>query len=118
MRIAYLLAGFLLLGLAIVGAVLPVVPSTIFVILAAGAFARSSPRLERRILEHPVFGPAVIRWRERGAISPSAKLLATGGMTAGFVVFVLGSDPSPLTAGLVLAVLAACAGYVVSRPNR
>jgi uncharacterized membrane protein YbaN (DUF454 family) len=72
MRTLYLLAGFVFLGLAVIGVLLPVMPSTIFVILAAGCFARSSPRLEKRMLDHPVFGPALIRWRERGAIAPGA----------------------------------------------
>lgn len=117
MRLAYLLAGFVFLGLAVLGAVLPILPTTIFVILAAGCFARSSPAIEKRILAHPTFGPSVLRWRERGAIAPRAKLLAVGGMAAGYAVFLAGSRPSTLLAGAVLLLLAVCGAYVLSRPD-
>lgn len=60
-----------------VGALLPVMPTTVFVILAAYCFARSSPKLERRLLEHPRFGPHIARWRERGAISRGGKVAAS-----------------------------------------
>lgn len=117
MRILYLLAGFVCLGLAVIGALLPVMPTTIFVILAAGCFARSSPRLERRILQHEVFGPALLRWRERGAIAPGAKMMAAGGMAAGFAVFLITARPGlPLMAGVAL-VLIGCGAYVLTRPD-
>lgn len=76
-RILYLIAGFLCLGLAVIGAILPVMPTTVFVILAAYCFTRSSPRMERKLLEHPKFGPHIVRWRERGAISRTGKKAAT-----------------------------------------
>ena len=117
MRILYLLAGFVCLGLAVIGALLPVMPSTIFVIVAAGCFARSSPRLERKILDHPVFGPALLRWRERGAIAPGAKAMAVGGMAAGFAVFLATARPGvPLMVGVAL-LLAGCGAYVLTRPD-
>ncbi len=71
-RHLYLIAGFICLGLAVIGAILPVMPTTVFVIMAAYCFARSSPRLERRLIEHPRFGPHIVRWREKGAVSHRA----------------------------------------------
>lgn len=117
MRWVYLAAGFLFLGLAAVGAFLPVMPSTIFVILAAGCFARSSPALERRLLDHPTFGPALVRWRERGAIARPAKAMALAGMAFGFVLFLYSAEPGPLLAVAVAAILAGCAAFVASRPE-
>ena len=76
-RHLYLIAGFLCLGLAVIGAILPVMPTTVFVIMAAFCFARSSPALERRLLEHPRFGPHIARWREKGAVSRSGKVAAS-----------------------------------------
>lgn len=117
MRIVYLLAGLGCLVLAAVGAVLPVMPSTIFVILAAGFFARSSPRLEAWILDHAHLGPPVKAWRERGAIAPKAKALAISGMVAGFVLFLWSAEPGLLLGSAVAAFFLFSAAYVLGRPS-
>jgi uncharacterized protein len=75
-RTLYLIAGFASLVLAAFGVVLPLLPTVPFVILAAFCFARSSPALERRLLEHRTFGPHIRRWREHGAISRKGKRAA------------------------------------------
>lgn len=76
-RHLYLAAGFVSLGLGAIGAFLPLLPTVPFVILAAFCFARSSPKLERRLLEHPRFGPHIRLWRERGAVSRRGKHAAS-----------------------------------------
>lgn len=85
-RTLYLIGGFASLGLAAIGAILPLMPTTVFVILAAFCFARSSERLERRLLEHPTFGPHILRWREKGAISREGKLAAAGAFAVSIAV--------------------------------
>ena len=75
-RHLYLVGGFVCIGLAIIGAILPLMPTTVFVILAAYCFARSSPKLEARLLNHPRFGPHIVRWRDKGAISRTGKRAA------------------------------------------
>ncbi|MEH0072533.1 YbaN family protein [Pannonibacter sp. Pt2-lr] len=116
-RLAYRFAGIVCVILGVIGAILPVMPGTIFFILAAAMFAKSSPELEARILAHPSIGPQVIAWREHGVIPPRAKLYATGGMAFGYGMFWLGAHPGwPLALG-VLAFMAACAAYVLSRPS-
>jgi hypothetical protein len=73
MRSVYLVLGFIFIALGFVGAFLPVLPTTPFLILATTCFARSSPRLESWLLSHPRFGPSLRAWRERGAIPLRAK---------------------------------------------
>lgn len=75
-RIAYLVIGFASLALGIVGAFLPLLPTVPFMILAAFCFARSSRRMERKLLENPAIGPHILAWRERGAISRKGKIAA------------------------------------------
>jgi hypothetical protein len=75
-RFLYLGLGFTSLALGAVGVVLPLLPTVPFVLLAAFFFARSSPRLEARLLGHPRFGPHIRAWRERGAIGPAGKRAA------------------------------------------
>lgn len=117
MRLIYLIAGCLVLVLAIVGAVLPVMPTTVFVILAAWCLGKSHPRLEAWLLSHPVFGPPLRDWRQRGAISPLSKALAVAGMTVGYVVFYLLTQPSIALALAAALPMAAGAAYVLTRPH-
>ena len=75
-RIAYLMAGISSPLLAALGIVLPILPTVPFVILAAFCFARSSPGLEQKLLQHATFGPHIDAWRTRGAISRRGKRAA------------------------------------------
>ena len=117
MRVVYFCLGCVLVALGAIGAVTPLLPTTVFLIGAAGCFARSSPRLEAWLLDHPQFGKTLRDWRSDGAISRPAKLMACAGMTIGFVAFWFSAHPSGLLAAGVAALLAACAVYVLSRPT-
>ncbi len=78
-RMLYLVAGFISLALGALGIALPLLPTVPFMILAAFCFARSSPALEARLLDHRHFGPHIRRWRDKGAISRRGK---QAGLTA------------------------------------
>lgn len=108
--------GMLMLALGIIGALLPVMPTTIFLILAATCFGRSSPRLEARLLAHPRYGRALRVWREQGAITVRGKRLATTGIAIGIVLFWLGARPAPLWGVPVGLAMAACAAWLLARP--
>jgi uncharacterized membrane protein YbaN (DUF454 family) len=73
---------------------MPLMPGAVFLIIAAWCFARSSPRLEAWLLNHPTFGKTLRDWRSDGAIPRPAKMMACAGMTFGFVVFWFSADPS------------------------
>jgi uncharacterized membrane protein YbaN (DUF454 family) len=78
--------GWLCVALGLIGIVVPGLPTTPFMLLAAWAFSRSSERFQAWLLDHPSFGPAVRDWRERNAISRQAKSLAVGMMTLSFLL--------------------------------
>ncbi len=82
----YLVAGWASLGLGAIGAFLPLLPTVPFVILAAFCFARSSPRLENWLLNHPHFGHHIVAWREKGAISRKGKIAATAAFAVSIVL--------------------------------
>lgn len=116
-RPMWLALGCGLVALGIVGALLPLLPTTIFLILAAGCFARSSPRLEAKLLDHPRFGPGLRAWRAHGAIPARAKLLACLGMAFGYALFWWTVRPSVTIDVLVAATMAGCAAFVLTRPT-
>jgi hypothetical protein len=66
------------LGTGIVGAFLPVIPTTPLILVAAWCFSKGSDRLHRRLLDDPRFGPMVRDWEGHHVIRLRAKLLATG----------------------------------------
>jgi len=113
----FFVLGLIMLGLGIVGALVPLMPSTIFLIIAAWSFSRSSRRLETWLLDHRMFGPTLRAWRAEGAISRRAKIMACTGMTLGFALFWLGARPGPALWLPVALALGACAAFVLSRPE-
>ncbi len=62
-RILYLGAGFLALFLGVLGAFLPILPTTPFILLAAACFARGSEHFYRKLLANPIAGPIIFEWR-------------------------------------------------------
>jgi uncharacterized protein len=116
-RHGFLALGCLMVAVGFIGAFLPVLPTTPFLILAAACFARSSPKLERWLLNHPRFGPVLRSWREHGAIPRKAKVLACMGMAIGYAWFWWGSDPGIPAAAAVAAVMIGAAVFVLTRPS-
>ncbi|MFT3723555.1 MAG: YbaN family protein [Hyphomonadaceae bacterium] len=115
-RPLFFVAGLLLVVVGIVGYFTPGMPGTIFLILAAGCFARSSPKLEAWLLNHPKLGPSVVAWRKNGAIPRKIKFVAIGSMAISFVIVLLVHLPAVWTA-VVSVVLLASALFVATRPE-
>ncbi|KAE9630865.1 YbaN family protein [Parasedimentitalea maritima] len=116
MRFLYAGLGLLCVAFAVVGVVLPLLPTVPFLLLAAFFFANSSERLHNWILAHNLFGPMIQDWNDNRAIRPGAKKAATVSIAAVFSLsFILGAP------GHVLAiqslVLSCVLIFIWTRPN-
>ncbi len=116
-RALYLALGLLFVGLGVLGAFLPVLPTTPFLLISLWAFSKSSARLERWLLEHRRFGPRLVAWRTHRVIPWPAKLAAWGSMAASLTIMTLTGSPPVAIAGAG-AVMAIGAIYVASKPSR
>lgn len=108
--------GWVMVALGIIGYVTPIMPGTVFLIMAAGCFSHSSPRFEAWLLDHKWFGPPIRGWRASGAIPTKAKWLAITSMAGGYAIMLYTAHPPLWVAGLVAVGLIACALYVGTRP--
>lgn len=116
-KILFIVAGLACLGLGIIGAFLPILPTTPLVLLAAFCFSRGSPRLNAWLLRNPVFGPMIRDWRFQGVIRLRPKLIATVTMALLFAYTAIFVAISPLLKVLILLVCASLLVFIWSRPS-
>jgi uncharacterized membrane protein YbaN (DUF454 family) len=114
-RLPYVILAYVCIGLAAAGVVLPLLPTVPFLIVAAWAASRGSPRLDRWLHEHPRFGPSLRAWRDEGAVPMRAKVLSCSllAMSWIFVLLVTSSPWAPLATGILFVCVAL---YVCTRP--
>jgi len=72
-RYILLIIGWLAIVLATLGVILPLLPTTPFLLLAAWCFARSSPRFHHWLLHRSPFGRYLRHWQQHRAMPPGAK---------------------------------------------
>lgn len=115
-RTAWFSAGILSLGCGFAGSVLPVLPTTPFILLAVYAFARSSPRLHNWLICHPQFGPLIHNWREYGAIDRRTKIISLVVMAlTPLITWSIGAPSWALAIQIIVLMLAAT--FIVTRPD-
>lgn len=115
-RLAYIGLGVVCVGLGVIGAFLPVMPTTVFLLMAVWAFSKSSVRLEHWLVEHPRFGKRIREWREHRTIPLPVKLTAWGSMAASLtVMFVVDAGPIAITSAAAFMLVGAI--YIASRPS-
>ncbi|TCK05672.1 YbaN family protein [Marinobacterium mangrovicola] len=116
LRWLWLLLTWVALGLAILGAILPGLPTTVFVLIAAWSASKCSPRLRAWLENHSLFGERLRNWEQGGVIDRKSKITASIGMlvAAVIVVYAIGH---PLLLMLILGAIAVGALVVWSRPE-
>ncbi len=116
----YVALGFGFVVIALVGVVVPLLPTTPFLILAAGCFARGSEHFADWLAKHPVLGPPLRAWKERQVV-PLVGKIAAGGFLGGSVVWALGCPVSnvPLLGQVALVLVAlGVMVFLLTKPSR
>ncbi len=111
----YVFSGVFSLALGLLGIILPVLPTTVFILLAAFFFARSSERLHSWIINHKRFGPTILNWQKYGAVSKIARIRAVSTMIGILVISILLSLPVLVIIIQALA-MAAVSAFLLTRP--
>ncbi|RFF27218.1 MULTISPECIES: YbaN family protein [unclassified Wenzhouxiangella] len=115
-RLVYLSLAYGFVGLGAIGAVLPVMPTTPFLLVALWAATRSSPRLRFRLYRHPRYGPGLRAWQRHGAVPMRAKQAACLLMIASLLLlWLIGTAPFILS--MVGLFFTAVAGFILTRPT-
>jgi len=115
--LAFRMLGIAAFGLAIAGVVLPGLPATPFLLVAAWAFARGSPAWAARIERHPRLGPLLRNWREGQVVPRRAKVFAVLSMIASMLML-WATAASVIMLAAVGSMMLAGAAYLLSRPER
>jgi hypothetical protein len=112
----YLAVAYLAIGLGAIGVVLPLLPTTPFLLLAAWSAAKGSPSLHRWLYAHPHFGGALIAWERNRSVSVRAKWLACILMLISWFIMLYQTSGwiIPATTGTLFVCVA---GFLISRPT-
>ena len=117
-KLGYFIVGWISLALGVLGIVLPLLPTTPFVLLSAFCFSKSSKRFHQWLLNHKLFGPLVRDWQSYGVIQLKAKVLATISML-GMVSLSLYFVSIPVIyVGAILLMIAGVLVFIWTRPSK
>jgi len=106
--------GSLFFGIGLVNAFLPVMPTTVFLLIGLWAYGKGDPRMRERLLAHPKFGPSLRLWVEKKQISRKGKVAAITGIAASASLTAYALGPRPLMWAIVGGMGVLCA-YLASR---
>lgn len=112
----YFVLGWIGVALGVTGIFLPLMPATIFLLMAAWAFAKSSPRWHQWLREHPRFGELICAWEEHRAMPRRAKRIAWLALAISYLF--TASLLGPLSLGAIIAgiCIAGVAIYIARIP--
>ncbi len=117
-RILLVVVGTICVALGVLGIVLPVLPTTPFLLLAAACYARASERFYVWLLRNPAFGPTIREWRRHRSIPRRTKWVAISLMTISIAVSIMLLARYPLAQFLLAAVGIGVGAWLARIPSR
>ncbi|MGI9383778.1 MAG: YbaN family protein [Methyloligellaceae bacterium] len=114
-RAAWQVLGVASLVTGLIGVVVPLLPTTVFLLVSAFAFERGSDRLHNWLVTHPRFGPPIETWRRHRAIARRAKMKALLALGLVFGLSVALGAPGYALA-IQAPILVAVSIFIVTRP--
>ncbi|ACT58588.1 YbaN family protein [Hirschia baltica] len=115
-RFLWMICGFVALALGVAGIILPLLPHTVFLLIAAFCFSRGSERLHSWLINHKHLGPPIRDWNEHGAIPLKAKIIASIMMAATLGTAYLFHAPNPVIIAQII-ILPLVGLFIWSRPS-
>ena len=116
-RPVYLSLGWFFVVLGVIGAFLPVLPTTPFMLLALWAFANSSQRFHDWLYYHPLYGPPLRQWKEYRVIPKMAKIMAITMMCASLIYLIFFTQFPVYIIILVALCMIYVGCFIVTRPS-
>lgn len=115
-RYIWVALGALALALGAIGVLLPGLPTTPFVLLAAFCFGKGAPHLAAKLHDHHLFGPILSDWQAHGAIAVKYKVLALVMMAATLGLSLWLALPA-WALSLQALCMAGAATFILTRPS-
>lgn len=103
-------------GIGAVGTVVPLLPTTPFLLVAAWAFSRGSERWRHWLVNHPQFGPAIRSWQTARAIPRKAKWIGIASVLASLAIAVWMQLP-PFALAFQAAAVVGVTIFLITRPD-
>lgn len=116
-RWGLLVFAWLNVALAMIGVIVPGMPTTIFLIIAFWAFSKCSVRFQRWLWEHPKFGSLIQAWHLHRVIPVKAKIMAGSMMALSVVIVIVFVAESWVFPAVLAAILVPILAYIVTRAS-
>lgn len=113
----YLTLGWLSFALGVIGIFLPLMPTTVFWILAVWLWSRGAPHLMEKVYNNPRYGPSVESFMLHGVVSRKGKYFAITSMAISYILLQIFTSPGLLTSLGVAILLISVATWLFLRPE-
>lgn len=117
MKLVYFIAGWFFIALGVAGIILPGLPTTPFILLAAWFFARSSDKMYNKLINHKQLGPVILNWEQHKIIPKKVKLIATFAIVTCTAISFFFSDMHHLLSLAILLLVLYALRFIWTKPH-